>query len=74
MYPRHDYQVYNNQCTNGYYNTGYENNFQLNTNTQESINIAWPSHQQQPPQQQQAQPLHHKMVYPAEVTQNNNPR
>jgi len=73
MYTRHDYQAYNNQYTNGYYNTTYENNFQTNTNTQDG-NIAWPSPHPQLPDQQQQQPLHHKMVYPAEMTQNNNPR
>lgn len=70
MYPRQDYQVFNNQYSNGYYNANFENNFQLNAATQDPniTNIGWSN------QQQQHQPLQHKMVYPTETNQANNSR
>ncbi|KXJ25205.1 Friend leukemia integration 1 transcription factor [Exaiptasia diaphana] len=66
MYPRQEYQPFKNQYPNGYYNTGLDNNFQVNPVSQDP-KIAW-SNQQQP------QALHHKMVYPTDMNPANNSR
>jgi hypothetical protein len=61
MYPRQEYQVYNNQYPNGCYHS-FENGIQY---TQETA----------PPWSSQSQPLQHKMVYPTEnYSQANNSR